>query len=136
MLYSLFIFKTDQGTFNGYFPDIEKCVFSGDTLEDAVFNAREAFTRHARILVAKEGVLSAPKPPVDYLDNISITQNNGYLTFIEIDPSKYETKAIKFDLVMSGSLLNAMDKYIETNGQYKSRSVFLSELVRKEITKE
>lgn len=134
MIYTLFIFRTDQDTFNGYFPDVKECVFAGDTLEDTLADAKRVLIHYTESLSINGKVLPAPKRPVDYLDNLAITQNDGYLTFIEFNPSRHETKAVRFNLTMPGNLLNAIDDYIEKNGQYKSRSAFLSELARKEIT--
>lgn len=34
--------KTEDGTWEGYFPDLESCRAKGDTLDDAVDNANEA----------------------------------------------------------------------------------------------
>lgn len=34
--------KTTEGTFEGYFPDLEGCTMTGDTLEEAVEAANEA----------------------------------------------------------------------------------------------
>ena len=34
--------KTEDGTYEGHFPDLECCYAKGDTLEDAVDNANEA----------------------------------------------------------------------------------------------
>jgi predicted RNase H-like HicB family nuclease len=39
MIYPLFIFKADDGTFDGYFPDIEGCMFAGNNLESALRDA-------------------------------------------------------------------------------------------------
>ncbi|WP_204305523.1 type II toxin-antitoxin system HicB family antitoxin, partial [Enterobacter ludwigii] len=50
------------------------------------------------------------------------------------DPSKYETKAVKFNLTMPGNLITAMDRYIEQRG-LKNRSAFLADLARKEIAR-
>ncbi|MEI4002250.1 type II toxin-antitoxin system HicB family antitoxin, partial [Klebsiella pneumoniae] len=73
--------------------------------------------------------------PADYLGDERLTMDNGFLALVEIDPSKYETKAVKFNLTMPGNLLTAIDSYIEKNGRYKNRSAFLSEIARKEIAR-
>jgi predicted RNase H-like HicB family nuclease len=46
MIYPLFIFKADDGTFDGYFPDIEGCMFAGNNLESALRDAESAFGQH------------------------------------------------------------------------------------------
>lgn len=135
MIYPLFIFKADDGTFDGYFPDIEGCMFAGNNLESALRDAESAFGQHMEVLTEQGGYVPAPSDPADYLGDERLTMDNGFLALVEIDPSKYETKAVKFNLTMPGNLLTAIDSYIEKNGRYKNRSAFLSEIARKEIAR-
>lgn len=134
MIYPLFIFKTDSGTFDGYFPDVEGCFFAGDTLEDAIRDAEIAFGQHMEVLTEQGGHVPAPRDPGDYLGDERLTADGGFLALVEIEPSKYETKAIKFNLTMPGNLITAMDRYIEQNG-HKNRSAFLADLARKEMAR-
>ena len=135
MIYPLFIFKADDGTFDGYFPDIEGCMFAGNNLESALRDAESAFGQHMEVLTEQGGHVPAPSDPADYLGDERLTMDNGFLALVEIDPSKYETKAVKFNLTMPGNLLTEIDSYIEKNGRYKNRSAFLSEIARKEIAR-
>lgn len=41
-IYPAVFHKKEDGTYEGYFPDLECCYAKGDTLEDAVENANEA----------------------------------------------------------------------------------------------
>ena len=41
-IYPAVFSKTDDGSYQGYFPDLECCYAKGDTLEDAVDDANEA----------------------------------------------------------------------------------------------
>ncbi|MBS0969982.1 type II toxin-antitoxin system HicB family antitoxin [Nissabacter archeti] len=135
MIYPLFIFKTDSGAYDGYFPDVEGCFFAGNSLEEAIHRAEKAFAAHMEVLIAQGGHVPAPRDPADYLGDERLTQDSGFLALVEIDPTKYETKAVKFNLTMPGNLLTAIDRYIEQNGHYKNRSAFLSDLARKEIAR-
>lgn len=135
MIYPLFIFKADDGTFDGYFPDIEGCMFAGNDLESALRDAETAFGQHMEVLTEQGSHVPAPSDPADYLGDERLTMDNGFLALVEIDPSRYEAKAVKFNLTMPGNLLTAIDRYIERNGRYKNRSAFLSEIARKEIAR-
>lgn len=135
MIYPLFIFKAEDGTFDGYFPDVEGCMFAGPGIEDALRDAETAFAQHMEVLTEQGGHVPAPRDPADYLGDERLTADGGFLALVEIDPAKYETKAVKFNLTMPGNLLTAMDRYIEQNGRYKNRSAFLAELARKEIAR-
>ncbi|QFH70938.1 HicB family protein [Enterobacter sp. E76] len=134
MIYPLFIFKTDSGTYDGYFPDIEGCFFAGDTFEAAIRDAETAFGQHMEVLTEQGGHVPAPRDPGEYLGDKRLTADGGFLALVEIDPTRYETKAVKFNLTMPGNLLTAMDRYIEQNG-HKNRSAFLADLARKEIAR-
>lgn len=134
MIYPLFIFRTDSGTYDGYFPDVEGCFFAGDTFESAIRDAEAAFGQHMEVLTEQGGHVPAPRDPGDYLGDERLTADGGFMALVEIDPTKYETKAVKFNLTMPGNLLNAMDRYIEQNG-HKNRSAFLADLARKEIAR-
>lgn len=133
MIYPLFIFKTAEG-FDGYFPDVEGCFFAGDTLEAAVRNAESAFGQHMEVLVEQGGHVPAPNDPAVYLGDPRLAEDSGFLAMVEIDPTKYETKAVKINLTMPGNLITAMDRYIEQRG-LKNRSAFIADLARKEIAR-
>ncbi|HEJ9462528.1 type II toxin-antitoxin system HicB family antitoxin [Proteus mirabilis] len=132
MIYPLFIFKTEDG-FDGYFPDVEGCFFAGDSIEDTIRNAESAFAQHMEVLTNNGGHVPAPKDPSTYLNDDRLKEDDGILGLVEIDPAKYESKAIKFNLTMPNNLLTAIDKYIAQSGHYKNRSAFLADLARKEI---
>ncbi|EBU3605450.1 type II toxin-antitoxin system HicB family antitoxin [Salmonella enterica] len=134
MIYPLFIFKTDTGTYDGYFPDVEGCFFAGDTLDAAIHDAETAFGQHMEVLTEQGGHVPAPQDPGVYLGDERLTVDGGFLALVEIDPAKYETKSVKFNLTMPGNLITAMDRYIEQNG-HKNRSAFLADLARKEIAR-
>ena len=41
-IYPAIFRKTDEGSYQGFFPDLECCYAKGDTLEEAVVDANEA----------------------------------------------------------------------------------------------
>lgn len=133
MIYPLFIFKTEDG-FDGYFPDVEGCFFAGDNIGVTIRNAENAFAQHMDVLTEQGGYVPAPKDPDFYLNDDRLKEDDGILGLVEIDPSKYEAKSVKFNLTMPNNLLTAIDKYITQHDHYKNRSAFLAELARKEIT--
>ena len=44
--------KNEDGTYNGYFPDLECCTSTGDTLDEAIENANEIASEHLEIVTA------------------------------------------------------------------------------------
>jgi predicted RNase H-like HicB family nuclease len=134
MIYPIFIFKTSDG-FDGYFPDVEGCFFAGDSLADIPSSAEEAFGAHMEAII-EEGyhIPAAPKDPDAYLNDSRLSEDGGILGFVDIDPAKYEDKAIKFNLTMPRNLLTAIDHYIATTRGYKNRSQFMAEIAREKIS--
>ncbi len=96
MIYPFFIFKTEDG-FDGYFPDVEGCFFAGNTLEDAIRDAEKAFGQHMSVLTEHGGYVPAPKDSSDYIGYPRLSEDGGVIALIELDPAKYESKAIKFN---------------------------------------
>lgn len=133
MIYPIFIFSTTEG-FDGYFPDLDGCFFAGNTFADISKNAEEAFAVHIEALMDEGFPLpTPPKDPQRYIGDPRLKEEEGILGFVEIDPAKYESKAVKFNLTMSQNLLTAIDKFIATHRGYKNRSQFLAELARERI---
>ncbi|ELH4478562.1 type II toxin-antitoxin system HicB family antitoxin [Salmonella enterica] len=134
MLYPVFMFKTNSG-YDGYFPDVEGCFFAGDSLEEAILDAEKSFGQHVEVLTEMGGYVPAPGDHATLHTDDRLTKDGGFLAFVDIDPTRYETKAVKFNLTMPGNLLSAIDNYITTSGRYKNRSSFLAEIARKEISR-
>ncbi|EKN4054576.1 type II toxin-antitoxin system HicB family antitoxin [Yersinia enterocolitica] len=135
MIYPIFIFSTVEG-FDGYFPDIDGCFFAGNTFAEISQHAEEAFATHIEALMDEGFPLPTPaKDPQRYINDPRLKEDGGILGFVEIDPAKYESKAIKFNLTMSQNLLTAIDKFIATHRGYKNRSQFLAELARERIAR-
>lgn len=135
MIYPVFLFKTESGHYDGFFPDVEGCFFAGDTFEDALRDSEAAFAQHCGVLVENGEHAPAPADPSAYLGDPRLLEDAGFLAFVEIDPTKYETKAEKINLTMPRNLITAMDRFIENSGRYKNRSAFIAELARKEIAR-
>ena len=51
--------KTEDGTFTGYFPDLECCYAKGETLDDAIEAANEAAYNWISLELEEDGVLPA-----------------------------------------------------------------------------
>lgn len=133
MLYPIFIFKTEDG-YDGYFPDVEGCFFAGDSIEEAVRDAEAAFGKHVSVLTEQGGHVPGSRDASDYFGDERLVADGGLLALVDIDPTKFETKAQKFNLTMPGNLLAAMDQYIEATGS-KNRSAFIADLARKEMAR-
>ena len=78
--------KTETGTYKGYFPDLECCEASGDTLDEAVDNANEA----ARTWISVELEENDPVlPPITDPEDIK-TQDGDIVRNISVNIRFYE----------------------------------------------
>lgn len=86
-IYPAVFHQTETGGYTGYFPDLEGCAASGDTLEDAVNDAHDAAETWLSIELEEE----LPLPPItdakdiplkegDVIRNICVTMrfNDGW----------------------------------------------------------
>ena len=60
---------------------------------------------------------------------------NGIWAYVDIDVSKYDGKAVKLNITLPQNLLVRIDNFVELHKEYNSRSGFLADLARKELTK-
>ena len=64
-IYPAVFHKAEDGTYQGYFPDLECCYAKGDTLEEAVENANEAATDWISLELSEE------EPELPYITDAS-----------------------------------------------------------------
>ena len=65
-VYPAVIRRVSEEKYTGYFPDLEDCVFSGDSLDDAIESAKEAEEGWIRVELEEDGDL----PAISDLDDI------------------------------------------------------------------
>ena len=53
--------KNEDGTYNGYFPDLECCTSTGDTLDEAIENANEAAYNWITVELDENGKVDVAK---------------------------------------------------------------------------
>lgn len=133
MFYPIAIETGDDSTAYGVIvPDIEGCFSAGDTLDEAVKNAREAIDFHLEALAEEEIVI----PKASTLDVISKSKEfEGYtLAVVDIDISKYLGPSKKINVTLPVNLIHRIDSMVDTNKQYKTRSGFLQEAALKALS--
>ncbi len=64
-IYPAIFHKTEEGTYEGYFPDLECCSARGDTLDEAVGNANEAATDWITLELSEE------EPDLPYITDVA-----------------------------------------------------------------
>lgn len=70
-IYPAVFHKTEKGTYEGYFPDLEDCHASGETLDDAIEDANAAACSWISIELEDGGHLL---PPVSEPEDIELKE--------------------------------------------------------------
>ncbi|MCK0554445.1 type II toxin-antitoxin system HicB family antitoxin [Pantoea ananatis] len=133
MRFPVYLHKADTDGYSGFVPDITGCFFAGDTIDDAIVDATEAIDAHLESLADRGKDLPEAKGIEVHIENEDC--QNGIWAYVDIDVSKYDGKAVKLNITLPQNLLVRIDNFVELHKEYNSRSGFLADLARKELTK-
>ncbi|MDH2435636.1 type II toxin-antitoxin system HicB family antitoxin [Pokkaliibacter sp. MBI-7] len=104
-------------------PDIPGCYSAGDTLDEAMDNAKEAICLHLEML-AEEGV--TPPQASQVKDHVKNAAYAGWVwAVIDIDPEPFLGKSEKVNVTLPRLLTYQIDNLIKQDKRYTSRSHFL-----------
>jgi predicted RNase H-like HicB family nuclease len=99
-------------------PDLPGCFSAGDTLDDAITNAREA------ILLHLEGLLDSgeafPAPTQIELLQKKRSYRGWTWAVVDIDASELGDKAARINITMPQRILRAVDAYARKQGETRS----------------
>lgn len=103
-------------------PDLPGCFSAGDTLDEALTNAKEA------ILLHLEGLLDDNKPVPKASDIESLRRKRAFRNWtwavIDVDLSQLGDKAARINITLPQRLLRAVDAHARRQGE--TRSGFLA----------
>lgn len=133
MLYPIAIEPGDDvHAFGVVVPDIPGCFSAGDTLDEAIANAREAIELHL------EGVA---EDDADIPVAGTVAQHQAKSEFagwiwavVDIDVTRYMGKAEKINITLPASLIRRIDDFVARHPEYRSRSGFLAQSALDRIT--
>jgi len=124
MLYPIAI-EHDLGsnTYGVAVPDIPGCFSHGNTLDEAVLNAKEAIDAHLD-LIAEDGLLPPVASTIEH--HYKNSEFEGWLWAIaDVDIEPYLGKSHKINVTLPDLLAKRIDDYVAANPAYKTRSHFL-----------
>ncbi|ETS29659.1 MULTISPECIES: type II toxin-antitoxin system HicB family antitoxin [Photorhabdus] len=133
MRYPIYLHQADDGSFSGFVPDVIGCYFAGDTIDDAISDAQNALDTYFEYMSEKGEAPVQARTVADHLSNEDCT--GGSWAYVDMDLTKYDGKAIKLNITMPQLLLGRIDEYVNSHREYHSRSGFLAELARRELSK-
>ncbi|EHK7543362.1 MULTISPECIES: type II toxin-antitoxin system HicB family antitoxin [Vibrio] len=134
MLYPIAIeVGNDNHAYGVVVPDIKGCFSAGDTLDEAIINAKEAIETNLELL-SENGDL-----PPNASDLLKLQSNKEYENLvwavIDIDIEPYMGKSSKINVTLPDLLKKKIDDQVKANSEYKDRSHFLQVAARNELNK-
>ena len=114
-------------------PDLPGCFSAGDSLEEAIINAREAIAAHLELLIE----LGNDVPPVSGMGDLVEKDEYRGLTWalVDIDVSRLMGGSEKINVTLPKALIDRIDRCVARHPEYKSRSGFLAQAAIERITK-
>nr|WP_154324863.1 type II toxin-antitoxin system HicB family antitoxin [Pantoea sp. 201603H] len=138
MLYYAYVHVDKDGSSSGYFPDVTGCYFAGDTPDETIKDAHSAINAHFE-LMAEKG-MSIPESSGQWGLDMSAESGSGeedskgVWVAVDIDITKYLGKSERINITMPHLLIERIDSEVGKNSRYSSRSHFLAEAARKELS--
>lgn len=132
MLYPIAIeVGSDSEAYGVVFPDVEGCFSAGDTLEEALENAKEALEAHFELLAESGEVPTMPTSLSQHQKDPEYTGWTWGVIDINLDP--FMGKASKINVTLPTLLMKKIDDVVEKSPHYQSRSHFLQVSAMKEL---
>lgn len=104
-------------------PDLPGCFSAGDSLDEAITNAKEAIELHLEGM-AEAGEEIPQAATVDHYADRAI-QEQAVLAVCEVDISHYMGRSKRINITLPEYLIARIDDEVRDNSQYSSRSGFL-----------
>lgn len=133
MLYPIAIEPGDDSrAFGVVVPDIPGCFSAGDTLDEAIANAREAIDFHLDGLAEDNAEIPVASSFAKHQAN---PEYAGWIwAVVEVDVMRYLGKAEKINITLPASLIRRIDEFVSRHPEYRSRSGFLAQSALDRIT--
>ena len=127
----LVIQKDENSTYGVTVPGITGCYSWGDTVEDAVSNAREAIEAHLE--TSLETGASAALRPVS-LEQVTEEFPGDRYVFVDIDDQKVDRSPERINVSLPRFVLAKIDSHVDA--RHESRSGFLARAALRQIAEE
>lgn len=99
MRYPIYIHKTATGTYSGFVPDIQGCLFAGDTFEETIEDAAGTIDAHVEFTVDEGGRIPVARTFDIYLDDPD--RQGGTWAYVDVDWSRYDSRPVKPNITCS-----------------------------------
>ncbi|WP_033577268.1 type II toxin-antitoxin system HicB family antitoxin [Dickeya chrysanthemi] len=113
-------------------PDLPGCFSAGDTLDEAIANAKDAITDHIELLIE----MGQDIPAVSSVGALAKSPEYAGYTWavVDIDVTRLMGGAEKINVTLPKSLIDRIDRCVASNPEFKSRSGFLAQAALERIS--
>ncbi len=99
-------------------PDLPGCFSAGDTLDEAMENAREAVALWVETAIDNDQTIPKPSP-------VMVFQNDpeyaGWVwALVDVDPALIDDKAERVNITVPRRILSRIDRYASSHGETRS----------------
>ncbi|HEX3656424.1 MAG TPA: type II toxin-antitoxin system HicB family antitoxin [Pirellulales bacterium] len=131
MIYPVVIHKDPRSSYGVTVPDLPGCFSAGDTLDDAVRNAREAIEMHLEGLIEDSQPVPEPTSMEQHQGNRDY--RGGVWAAVPIDADNLRVKSVRVNITVPERVLDTVDRFAADHG--KTRSGLLVEAVTSYIAR-
>ncbi|CCJ79036.1 type II toxin-antitoxin system HicB family antitoxin [Cronobacter muytjensii] len=135
MHYPAFIEIDKDGSASGWFPDVDGCIFAGDTVEEAIADARSAIDAHFEALAENDMAIPNAGKMHEHIAKDAAAYKNGQWVLIPVNMDKFDGRAERINITLPHRLLHQIDNAVKNNPSYSSRSAFIAAATRNELHK-
>jgi len=130
---SVVIHKDNGSVYGVTVPDIKGCHSWGDTIDDAMKNAKEAIRSHIETLLLLNEPVSIENSKIeDLIKNEEYA--DGIWAIVNIDLSDLDSKPERINISLPRFILKKIDNYVDS--RHETRSGFLSRAAMSLIAEE
>lgn len=133
MHYPAFIEIDKDGTASGWFPDVDGCIFAGDTVEETIADAQSAIDAHFEVLAENDMPIPQPGKMKEHIEKDATQYSEGQWVLIPVNMDKFDGRAERINITLPHRLLHQIDTAVKKNPRYSSRSAFIAAATRSEL---
>ena len=133
MQFPIAIHKDEGSVYGVIVPDISGCHSWGDTIDDAINNAKDAIFNHLELLLELGEKVNIRHSKIEGLQKEAHYQNATW-ALVEVDLSKLDTKPERVNISLPRFILSRIDEHVAA--KHETRSGFLARAAINEMAHE
>ncbi|MFQ6333165.1 type II toxin-antitoxin system HicB family antitoxin [Methylophilus sp. 3sh_L] len=123
MLFPIAIHKEPNSSYGVTVPDVPGCFSFGDTVDEALTNAKEAITGHIETLLELGESVDIKVSEIESLKTQPAFSDAAW-GFVDVDLTQLDAKPERVNISLPKFVLNRIDHYVAAN--HETRSGFLA----------